>query len=139
VFASGPVKASSLPHGWSTLPDAGTENAEPRMESEELSTQNSDPAMQGEGLGTQNTERVPAEDPDDSFFNVEPAVLAKAKRGRRKPAAAAPVEPAKRARKTTAKPAVAKARTPSRRTPRGGSTGRGAGAADRGGRDDGNR
>ena len=139
VFASGPVKASSLPHGWSTLPDAGTENAEPSAENEELRTQSSDAGLQSEEPATQNTDRVPAEDPEDSFFNVEPAVLAKAKRGRRKPAGPAALEPAKRTRKTAAKPAVTKARTPSRRTPRAGSTGRGAASADRGGRDDGNR
>jgi uncharacterized LabA/DUF88 family protein len=120
VFASGPVQASSLPHGWSTLTDEPAAQFEPAADTDER-TQTATLGTQSEGggseheiqeLGAQNEARVPVEDPDDSFGNVEPALLAKAKRARRAPAKvqggpSAQVAKPKRGRKT-AKPAEAR-------------------------------
>ena len=110
VFASGPIKMSNVPHGWSTLADreqsaavfeaaadsdSGTQNSELRTQNEEL-------AAQQEARAPQIAEARFVEEPDDNIGNVEPAVEVKAKRSRRKPAlAGAPVEKAKRARKGT--------------------------------------
>ena len=116
VFASGPVKASSLPHGWSTLSDAGTENAEPSTENDtpsdarrtqhaELEPPYVEPAH--DDVSTASAQPEFAEDPEDNFGNVAPAVRAvepqvrgaKAKRPRRKPVTSAPAAKPKRARK----------------------------------------
>jgi len=85
VFASGPVKASSVPHGWGTI---GTEEP-PALEA---------PPVAEESVPTP----LPIEDhPDDARGNVAPLVEVRAKRSRRT-SAAAPAEKPKRVRKAAA-------------------------------------
>ena len=118
VFASGPVKASSVPHGWSTLVDEAS--APPVVEAVPIVAE-----------PVASEPEASEEDPDDARGNVASAAEIKAKRPRR---AAAKAPAAKRARK-----APSKARTPSRRTRASGSTARGAEAADQDGPGGGNR
>ncbi len=127
VFASGPVKATSLPHGWSTL---GGDEPEP------ASALEATPAVE---------EAPPSplvELDEDSRGNVAPANEARPKRTRKTAAAAAPATgPKPRARKTAARTTESKpkARTPSRRTRSSASTAHGEAPADRDDRDGENR
>jgi hypothetical protein len=103
VFASGPVKATNLPHGWSTLTSRAAET-----------TDETEPALEAEPAVEPVAQMPPAvvED-EDNRGNVASPEEAKPKRTRKAPTAA------KRARKVPAKndEAKPKARTRSRRTP----------------------
>ena len=85
VFASGPVKASSVPHGWGTI---GTE--EP-------------PALEATPVAEESIPTPPPieEHPDDARGNVAPPIETMPKRPRRK-SAAPPAETPKRVRKVAA-------------------------------------
>jgi len=85
VFASGPVKASSVPHGWGTI---GTE--EP-------------PALEATPVAEESIPTPPPieEHPDDARGNVAPLIETMPKRPRRK-SAATPAEKPKRVRKAAA-------------------------------------
>jgi uncharacterized LabA/DUF88 family protein len=107
VFSSGPVKATNLPHGWSTL-------AGPPPESEDESV----PAIEAvPAVETPVPTPPPMVEDDDNRGNVVQPNEVKAKRTRK--AAAPAASAAKRARKTPVKTdeAKPKARTRSRRTP----------------------
>jgi uncharacterized LabA/DUF88 family protein len=130
VFASGPVKATSLPHGWSTL--SGDEPA-PAL------------APADAADAAEATDDAPPSPPveldEDSRGNVAPPHEARPKRTRKTTAAAPPASAKPRARKTAARAAEAKpkGRTPARRTRAQASTAHDEGQADRDGRDGENR
>jgi hypothetical protein len=124
VFASGPVKATSLPHGWSTL--SGEEPV---------------PALEAPPVVEEALPSAPVELDEDSRGNVAPPNEARPKRARKSAAPAPSSAPKPRARKTATRTAEAKpkARTPLRRTRAQASTAHDEGQADRDGRDGENR
>ena len=128
VFASGPVKATSLPHGWSTL--RGDEPA-PALEAAEAA----EPAEEA-------APSPPVELDEDSRGNVAPANEARPKRARKSAAPVSLTSAKPRARKTPARitaEAKPKARTPVRRTRAAASTAHDEGQGDRDGRGGENR
>jgi uncharacterized LabA/DUF88 family protein len=132
VFASGPVKMSNVPHGWSTLADPAAEAAEPAAA--DFGTESAEPRTENEAqnaeLRTQTDASAPAsfvppeteivEEPEDNFGNVEPALLAKAKRSRRRAETGAPAERPKRAASKRTQSAERRTQNSERRTQNGG-------------------
>jgi hypothetical protein len=102
VFASGPVKGTNLPHGWSTLTSRAAET-----------TDETEPALEAEPAGEPAPMPPAVVEDEDNRGNVASPEELRPKRTRKPPTAA------KRARKVPAKndEAKPKARTRSRRTP----------------------
>jgi uncharacterized LabA/DUF88 family protein len=127
VFATGPVKATSLPHGWSTL---GGDEPAPALEAAEAAE-----------AAAEATPSPPVELDEDSRGNVAPANEARPKRARKTAAPVSVTSAKPRARKTPARltEAKPKARTPVRRTRAVASTAHDEGQVDRDGRGGENR